>query len=313
MPGVGGAVDEGAGIAFVLDPARPAVAMSQPGRWRWEWMLLPGEDPEAMSAAGSVRSLIAGWVDPDALDIQRAAVFTFHARTAGRWREGRVLLAGDAAHALPPFAGLGLGMGIRDAVALAWRLADVAGGAADPRLLDGYERERRPDVQSTTTLALRIGRLVQTRSRTRSLLLRSLLRTVGPLGAALGSRPLPARRLPRSVAGTLPDAGRVLPNPRVSVGGGPPVRLDEVLGYRWAYVGHGCDPRTVVPAIPDDAVLLALDLPDPAPGCLPVTDLDGLLKGRPGTVTMARPDRFLHGRLDKRSAVPATRGLPAAG
>ncbi|WP_250036558.1 FAD-dependent monooxygenase [Paractinoplanes maris] len=296
-PGVGGGTDGGASIAFVLDPERPMVAMSQRDRWRWEWMLGPGEDPQAVVATDAVRSLIAPWVRPADVDIERATVFTFYARQAERWRAGRVLLAGDAAHAMPPFAGLGLGMGMRDAVALAWRLSDVVAGG-DPALIDGYERERRPDVEATTTLALRIGRLVQTRSRTRMRLSRGVLRAVASLpglGSRLGGKPLPARRLPRAVAGALPDAGRVLPNPRVSVGGGPPVRLDEVIGYRWAYLGHGCDPRTVVTGIPDDAVVLALDLADPPPGCRPLRDLDGLLTGRPGSVTVARPDRFLHG------------------
>jgi 3-(3-hydroxy-phenyl)propionate hydroxylase len=299
-PGVGGAVDGGASIAFVLDPARPYVAMSQRDRWRWEWMLLPGEDPQAMVADESVRSLIGDWVKPTDVDVERAAVFTFYARMADRWRAGRVLLAGDAAHVMPPFAGLGLGMGMRDVLALAWRLADVVDGDGDPGLLDGYERERRPDVETSTALARRIGRLVQTRSRATMGLSRGLLRTLGALpglSARLGSKPLPARRLTRGVAGTLPDAGHVLPNPRVSVQGGPPVRLDEVLGYRWACLGHGCDPRTVATGIPRDAVLLAVGHPDAAPGCLPIDDLDGLLKGRPGSVTVARPDRFLHGTL----------------
>lgn len=302
-PGVGGTTDGCAGITFVLDPARPHVAMSQRDRWRWEWMLLPGEDPRAMVATDSVRSLIGDWVKPADLDIERATVYTFYARMADRWRAGRVLLAGDAAHAMPPFAGLGLGLGIRDASALAWRLAEVVSGAGSPQLLDGYEDDRKPDIKRTTALALRIGRLVQTRNRVTMRLSRGVLRALAALPglrSRLGREPMPARRLPRAVAGPLPDAGRVLPNPRVSVRGGPPVRLDEVIGYRWAYIGHGCDPRTVATEIPHDTVLLTLHHPDAAPGCLPITDLDGLLIGRPGSVTVARPDRFLRGTLHQR-------------
>jgi 3-(3-hydroxy-phenyl)propionate hydroxylase len=243
-------------VGFVLDPARPCVAMAQRDRRRWEWMLLPGEDPDRMASAATVRALVGDWVDPDELDIERAAVFTFHARTAERWRYGRLLLAGDAAHVMPPFAGAGLGMGLRDAAALAWRLADVAAGA-DPLLLDGYERERRPDVERMTALAARMGRIVQTRSRTTVRLVRLVLRMLAPLAGA-GARPLPARRLPRAAAGRLPGAGRSLPNPRVSADGGPPRRLDEIIGYRWAYIGHGCDPRTVITGIPGGAAVLAL-------------------------------------------------------
>lgn len=299
-PGVAGAVDGAPTVAFVLDPARPAVAMSQTGCWRWEWMLLPGEEPQDMIGPAMLRSLIAPWTDPAGLDIKRAAVFTFHARMADRWRAGRVLLAGDAAHAMPPFAGAGLGMGLRDATALAWRLADVTRGVSAADVLDGYERERRPDVARTTTMALRIGRVLQTRNRTAAGLVRGLLRALAAapgLRSRLGGHPMPARRLPAAVAGPLPKAGHVLPNPRVSVAGGPPVRLDEFISYRWAFIGHGCDPRTVTAAGRRDAVLLALDHSDPASGCLPIEDLDGVLTGTPGTVTAVRPDRFLHGIL----------------
>ncbi|MEU8612019.1 hypothetical protein AB0C29_28940, partial [Actinoplanes sp. NPDC048791] len=104
-------------------------------------------------------------------------------------------------------------------------------------------------------------------------------------------------RLPRAVAGPLPQAGHVLANPWVRVAGGPPVRLDDVIGYRWAFLGHGCDPRRVPEAERPGAVHLALDLADPAPGCLAVEDLDGLLRGAAGTVTAVRPDRFLLGVL----------------
>jgi 3-(3-hydroxy-phenyl)propionate hydroxylase len=301
--GVGGAADGVPTVAFLLDPARPAVVFSRPGRWRWEWMLLPGEDPAAMTRPEAVRTLVAPWTDPELLEIRRAAVFTFHARMADRWRAGRILLAGDAAHAMPPFAGAGLGMGVRDAFALAWRLAEVVKGVSDPAVLDAYERERRPDVAAMTTMALRIGRLVQNRNRFLSGMLRGVIRSVGAipgLRQRAGDRPIPPRRLPAAVAGPLPRAGHVLPNPRVRLDGGPPVRLDDIIGYRWAFIGHGCDPRSVPGATAHDAAFLAVGHPGAAPGCLAVEDLDGLLTGAPDTVTAVRPDRFLLGVLPAR-------------
>ena len=287
--GVTGADDDVPEAAFVLDPARPAVAMSHPGRRRWEWMLLPGEDPARMTSPEVLHELISPWLDPARLTIHRAAVFTFHARMADRWRAGRVLLAGDAAHAMPPFAGAGLNTGIRDAIALAWRLAE----AGDPEALDAYERERRPDVAKLTTLALQVGRVVQTRRPGLSRVQRGLIRalhTVPGLQAWLGDRPLPPRRLPRTLAGGGRNAGKVLPNPLVRVDGGAPVRLDAVIGYRWAYIGHGCDPT---PYASPGAVLLTVGLSPPPPGCLALEDPDGELTARPGTVTAVRPDKFL--------------------
>jgi 2-polyprenyl-6-methoxyphenol hydroxylase-like FAD-dependent oxidoreductase len=74
-------------------------------------------------------------------------------RLAERYRDGRVLLAGDAAHIHPPMGGQGLNLGIQDAFNLGWKLAAEAGGWAPPGLLDSYQAERRPvaaDVLSNT-------------------------------------------------------------------------------------------------------------------------------------------------------------------
>ncbi len=74
-------------------------------------------------------------------------------RLAERYRAGRVLLAGDAAHIHPPQGGQGLNLGIQDAVNLGWKLAAEVGGWAPAGLLDSYEGERRPvaaDVLDTT-------------------------------------------------------------------------------------------------------------------------------------------------------------------
>ena len=89
---------------------------------------------------------------------------------AARWRRGRVLLAGDAAHLMPPFAGQGFSSGARDAGNLAWKLADVLAGAPEA-LLDSYERERRSHVAAMQRLAKLLGALVQA-TRPRGVLVR---------------------------------------------------------------------------------------------------------------------------------------------
>jgi hypothetical protein len=66
------------------------------------------------------------------------------ADVAERFREGRVFLAGDSAHLMPPYGGFGGNTGIQDAQNLAWKLALVLKGLADPALLETYEPERRP-------------------------------------------------------------------------------------------------------------------------------------------------------------------------
>ncbi|GAA3743869.1 bifunctional 3-(3-hydroxy-phenyl)propionate/3-hydroxycinnamic acid hydroxylase [Plantactinospora mayteni] len=291
--------------SMVLDPRRPLVTMSSPGRRRWEWMLHPDEDPAKMSTAESVRRLVAEWTPPEAIRIRRVAVFTFHARQATRWRRDRILLAGDAAHLMPPFAAQGLASGIRDAQSLGWRLADVLRGLADDGLLDGYERERRPHVAEMIRVSLAVGRVLQTRNRAGSAVLRSLIRAVAavpglPAGAARQSRPRPA--LPKGTAGDLPGAGRMLPNPLVSTAAGP-VRLDGRLGSGWAVIGVGCDPTAVADAdalawiAARDAVTLTTDQPNPGrPESGSIDDAAGAL-GRGPTLLVVRPDRFLLGAV----------------
>src|SRR5260370_41428054 len=66
------------------------------------------------------------------------------ARQAAAYRDGRILLAGDAAHVHYPVGGQGLNIGVQDAVNLGWKLAQVVKGASPDSLLDTYHAERHP-------------------------------------------------------------------------------------------------------------------------------------------------------------------------
>lgn len=77
-------------------------------------------------------------------DSTKVGIWELQARHAERYRQERVFLVGDAAHAILPAGGLGAGTGIQDAFNLAWKLALVLSGKADSRLLDSYEQERLP-------------------------------------------------------------------------------------------------------------------------------------------------------------------------
>ena len=93
-------------------------------------------------------------------DVVWSSRFRVHHRLADRYREGRVFLAGDAAHVHSPAGGQGMNTGIQDAVALAARLAGVLRDGADERTLDDYEAERRPvaaDVVAFTHRATRVA------------------------------------------------------------------------------------------------------------------------------------------------------------
>ena len=145
-------------ITFFCDPRRPAVQLPAVGsRVRWEFMQLPGEPLETLLSDETLRSLLAPFVDFSKVEIERRAVYAFHARVADNWREGRVLLAGDAAHLMPPFAGQGMNSGMKDAVNLGWKLAAVVAGSAGADILDTYEVERAQSVRAMVDLSRRLG------------------------------------------------------------------------------------------------------------------------------------------------------------
>jgi hypothetical protein len=83
-------------------------------------------------------------------------------RLADRYRQGRVFLAGDAAHIHLPAGGQGMGTGIQDALNLGWKLAGVLRGDAPEALLDSYERERRPVGKMVTENTLAQGAVITT-------------------------------------------------------------------------------------------------------------------------------------------------------
>ena len=149
---------EGREIRFFCDPKRPAVTLPvSKNRRRWEFLVMPGDDEAELASHASARALMARYGAGQADTIERSLVYTFHARFADRFREGRVLLAGDAAHVMPPFAGQGLNSGMRDAANLAWKLAGVLAGRFEEAILDSYEQERRPHVEAMTKLAIELG------------------------------------------------------------------------------------------------------------------------------------------------------------
>ncbi|MBI2727530.1 MAG: bifunctional 3-(3-hydroxy-phenyl)propionate/3-hydroxycinnamic acid hydroxylase [Polaromonas sp.] len=148
----------------ICDPARPAYAGASGQRLRWEFMVHDGESSREMLRHENIWNLIENSVRPikrDQGEIIRSAVYTFESLIAKRWRAGRLLIAGDAAHRMPPFLGQGMCAGVRDASNLAWKLAAVLQGRADEALLDTYESERAPHVTAFTRGAIEAGKFVQ--------------------------------------------------------------------------------------------------------------------------------------------------------
>lgn len=240
--------------ALHCDPARPYVSARLPDdHRRWEFMLFPGEDADEMLAPERVRGLLERHLeDPGSAQVLRARVYTHHSRIAARFVEGRVALAGDAAHLMPPWAGQGMNTGIRDVANLCWKLAAIVRGRADRSLLATYDEERRPHAKAMIELSATLGRVLAPRRRSvaqvRDLVLRtaSIAPSIRSWILEMRFKPVPDYRggfVARvGEGGDAPDVGRMFPQPMVETADGAHIRLDEALGPWFAILGFRCDP-----------------------------------------------------------------------
>ncbi len=237
-------------VEFLCDPHRAVPHMVAPGqRERWEFLLRPGEKPEDMERPGAIRELLKPWGTPEEMQIERTAVYRFHARCCDAFSKGRVFLAGDAAHVTPPFVGQGLVAGFRDAANLSWKLAAVTKGHATPTILSSYDEERRPHAKAMIGLAKLMGHLVMPKNAFAAVLNHGLVRTLRlfpPLRHFLDDLGIkPKNRFRRGLfvrgGGPLVRGGQ-LPQGLVRDASGATRLSDVILGPGLTLLGFGVDP-----------------------------------------------------------------------
>jgi len=272
----------------ICDPKRPVTCVQMgPGRHRWEIMLLPDETPGDVLKEDVIQNILAAWGCGDLVP-ERKAVYRFHGLLAKKWRDGRVLLAGDAAHQMPPFAGQGMCSGIRDAVNLVWKLESVFRGRASPALLDSYQEEREPQIAAIIEFSIEMGRLVcmldeaKAAARDNDMYARR----------AAGESPQPGFGTPAIKSGIIlagsGGAGEYFPQFDASQtsDNGDYLLLDDVLGD-----GPWLISRSVVN---EPSVVATLSLSDAAlaPFC---AQLYAWLSKHKSEAVLVRPDRFVFG------------------
>lgn len=301
----------------VCDARRPCITLPGPGGIRrYEFMIKSGEDEATLTKETNVRSLLAG-VGPDQhASIRRIRTYSFHARVAETWRVGRVLLAGDAAHLSPPFAGQGLNSGLRDAVNLGWKLAEVCRGRFGPALLDSYESERRPHVEAMIDLSLRMGNILMSQNPVRAKLTPWFFRSLAFFPKALEYvQQMRYRPRPRFEQGFLVkqgigahEIGRQFPQPRVETPDRNYVLLDHLLPNGFVLLSLAEDPQRAFdgadlpPVLNQLIAARAVIVPrqqcaSPSGDLIVSRDADGALAARFADLRhchiLLRPDRYI--------------------
>ncbi|MBB5916088.1 3-(3-hydroxy-phenyl)propionate hydroxylase [Nocardia transvalensis] len=280
---------------FVCDPELPIVSCPQPDRHhRFEFMLAESQTKEEMEDPDTVRRHISRFVDPDEVVVLRRLVYTFHAVVADRWRDGRVLIAGDAAHMTPQFIGQGMNSGVRDADNLSWKLAAVVKNHAALEILDTYESERRPHAEAMIYLSVLNKRLVSVGNplvaAARDLALTTAVRIPVLGGWIRAAKMKPSPRFRRGAYLGLPRRGvrgvegALAPQPEVRTYDGRRCRFDDVLGPDFSLVGYGVDPRARL-GVSELKALRALGI-----RFVTVYPLGGRPQGTPGSGRIAGDD-----------------------
>ncbi|HEX4188626.1 MAG TPA: bifunctional 3-(3-hydroxy-phenyl)propionate/3-hydroxycinnamic acid hydroxylase [Solirubrobacteraceae bacterium] len=290
------------------DPSRPTtIVQSGPSHRRWEFMLLPGEQPSDFEDPDRVWALLEPWYRPEDGALTRSAVYEFRSMLADQMRTGRVLLVGDAAHLTPPFLGQGLCSGLRDAANVAWKLDLVLRGIASEELLDTVDPERQPQNEAIIRLAIELGRVLCQLDPQLAAERDEMLRQADPP---------PAPALPPLGGGALHGAGEADPLAgRLSVQGlvaraGHEGRFDDVVGRGFQLIVAGGDPlaaldaerRRLVELLDVRVATLDADAPQG------VRDLDGRLTGwlsaHQAHAVIVRPDFYVFGSAAAAEELP---------
>jgi flavoprotein hydroxylase len=296
----------------ICDPTCPTTVVgSGPGRRRWEFMRLPGESLDDLNRVETAWQLLKKFdMTPETASLERHSVYRFRASWADQWRRGRVLLAGDAAHSMPPFTGQGMCSGIRDVLNLSWKLDLVLRGVARSSLLDSYVGERLPHVRETVESAVALGRIVCVTDDATAVR-RDATLSAGSRSAAPAAISLRTGLLHRGFGGVAaPPAGEVVPQGRVTLGSVTGL-FDQVVGTGFILLSTD-DPaaalsdshRQFLAAVNTRVVTLAPARSDSTT----VVDIDGTYRGYLRSVRarslLIRPDYTIFGAARTSSQLP---------
>jgi 3-(3-hydroxy-phenyl)propionate hydroxylase len=238
-------------LTFWSDPVRPCVDVPLAlDHHRWEFPLGEHETREEFESEEAVWRLLAPLgIDSTKVQILHTAFYNHHVRQAKDWKVGRVLLAGDSAHMMPPWAGQGMQSGMRDAANIAWKLRCVLRFGVDDSLLDTYQPERQPNVTSVTNQSVGIGKLIEieaTRTQRLRNRLNAIVTRIRGARRSVGVKPELGAGFITGVPDPDSAVGKMIPQPQIATQSGHRTLFDSILGTDFAVVGLDVDPREIL-------------------------------------------------------------------
>ena len=140
---------------------RPATYCRNVGkRRRWEFAINNKESEKKVLSNSYIWNFLKPWLKPSEASLERKTIYTFQSAISKKWKKGRVFLAGDAAHLMPPFMGQGMCAGVRDASNLAWKIAYCLKNNHSEKLLNTYQSERYSNVIEYIKTTVKMGEFV---------------------------------------------------------------------------------------------------------------------------------------------------------
>ena len=144
--------------------------------WRLDFQMAPDSDPAWVSREDVARERVARMLGPETrFELVWVGPYAYRTMLMERFRHGRLLFVGDAAHAKSPFGARGGNSGVHDADNLGWKLALLLAGRADERILDAYDLERHRAAEENIRTTARSGRFLRPRSEAEFTLRRAVL------------------------------------------------------------------------------------------------------------------------------------------
>lgn len=226
----------------VCNPAQPiSIVNIGPNHHRFSFRLDAGADRDMLVRPENVWPRVAAFFGPADADLIRVANYTFRSCVVDHWRKGRVLLAGDAAHQMPPFLAQGMVSGIRDARNLAWKLDMVLSGTPEA-LLDSYQTEREPHVRFIIEKAVELGKVQTMRDPDAA-----KARDARMIAARKAHQKPDKLRYPALKGGLIANDGSLFPQGLVSTSTRTAL-FDDIMGTGWLIVVKGPEVLTALTA-----------------------------------------------------------------